>query len=87
MFSDCVARYLNPEKKKDKAERLTKKLKEQVKRFDLRGFAFPTPVSQTGVFENLNKISVMVLGWDDEKHRQKFETLSPNLNSGYTLKR
>ena len=67
MFSDCVARYLNPEKKKDKAERLTKKLKEQVKRFDLSGLAFPTPVSQIGVFENLNKISVMVLGWDDEK--------------------
>ena len=49
-FPISVARYLNPMKKKCKAGKLTKTLKKQVERLNLRGLTFPTPMSQISVF-------------------------------------
>ena len=37
--------------------------------FNWDGINFPTALHEIDVFENLNKISVMVLGWDEEESR------------------
>ena len=50
-------------------ERVTKKLREQEEKIDWEGVNFPTPLRKTDIFENINKISVMVLGWDEEEER------------------
>ena len=53
------------EKPRQRINIVNEKLREQAEKLDWTGISFPTPFSEIDVFENLNKISVMVLGWDD----------------------
>ena len=66
-FKWSVARYLNPAARKRDAEKLTQKLKDQSEKLDWTCTSFPTPLHELDIFENMNKISVMVFGWDDDE--------------------
>ena len=66
-FKWSVTRYLNPIARKRDAEKLTQKLQDQSEKLDWSCTSFPTPLHELGIFENLNKISVMVFGWDDDE--------------------
>ena len=64
-----VARAEFPPAKKLRPERnvVTKRLREQTEKFDWTGISFPTPLHEWDIFENLNKRSVQILGWDDDE--------------------
>ena len=63
-FKWAVTRYLNPVAcKRDDAQKLTKKLRDKAEKLDWTGINFPVSFHDIDIFENLNKISVMVLGW------------------------
>ena len=66
-FKWSVTRYLNPIARKRGAEKLTQKLQDQSEKLDWSSISFPTPLQELDIFENLNKISVMVFGWDDDE--------------------
>ena len=68
-FKYAVARAIHPVKR-DK-ERVTKILKKQVEELNWEGVKFPTSLKNIDVFENLNKISVMILGWNEEHHHSE----------------
>ena len=63
-FKWAVTRALNPVKKN--GERITENLKKQAEQFDWMGVKFPASFKDIDVFENLNKISIKVVGWDEE---------------------
>ena len=63
-FKWSVTRYLNPIARKRDAEKLTPKLRSQSEKLDWTCLSFPTPLHELDIFENMNKISVMVFGWD-----------------------
>ena len=66
-FKWSVIRALHPVK--GDGERVTKILRRQVEKYDWVGVRFPTPFPSIDLFENINKVSVMVLGWNEElKH-------------------
>ena len=48
---------------------LTLTLRKQAEKPNWDGINFPTALHEIDVFENLNKISVMALGWDEEERR------------------
>ena len=59
-----------PKKKPKKRDNVvTKNLKNQSEKLNWDGINFPTPTSDIDIFDNLNKISTMILGWDDDKKR------------------
>ena len=66
-FKWAVTRYLNPIARKRDAEKLTQKLQDQSGQLDWTCTRFPTPLHELDIFENMNKISVMVFGWDDDE--------------------
>ena len=66
-FKWAITRYLNPIARKRDAEKLTPKLKGQSEKLDWTCTSFPTPLHELDIFENMNKISVMVFGWDDDE--------------------
>ena len=66
-FKWAVTRFLNPIARKRGAETLSKKLRDQSEQLDWTGISFPTPLHELDMFENLNKISIMVFGWDDDE--------------------
>ena len=66
-FKWAVTRYLNPIARKRDAEKLTQKLQDQSGKLDWSCTSFPTPLHELDIFENMNKISVMVFGWDDDE--------------------
>ena len=51
---------------------LTKKLREQAENFNWDGINFPTSLLEIDIFENLNKTSVMVLGWNEKERRTEY---------------
>ena len=63
-FKWAVTRALNPVKRD--GERVTKILHNQAEQFDWMGVKFPASFKDIDVFENLNKISIKVVGWDEE---------------------
>ena len=64
-----VARAEFPPAKKPERKRniVTEKLREQTEKFNWTGISFPTPLYEWDIFENLNKRSVQILGWDDDE--------------------
>ena len=64
-FKWAVTRYLSPVARKRDAEKLTQKLQDQSEKLDWSCTSFPTPLHELDIFENMNKISVMVFGWDE----------------------
>ena len=66
-FTWAVTRYLNPIARKRDAEKLTQKLRDQSEKIDWSCTSFPTPLHELDIFENMNKISVMVFGWDEKE--------------------
>ena len=68
-FKWAITRYLHPVKRKDRAETLTEILRRQSEELNWDGIHFPTAMSEMDVFENINKISVMVFRWDDDVRR------------------
>ena len=66
-FKWSVTRYLNPIAHKREAEKLSQKLREHAEKLDWTGISFPTPLHELDIFENINKISVMAFGWDDDE--------------------
>ena len=66
-FKWAVTRYLNPIARKRDAEKLTQKLRDQSGKLDWSCTSFLTPLHELDIFENMNKISVMVFGWDDDE--------------------
>ena len=67
-YSVARAEFPPAKKPKQKENVVTKKLREQADKFDWTGISFPTPLHEWDIFENLNKRSVQILGWDgDEK--------------------
>ena len=66
-FKWAITRALNPVKRD--GERVTKMLRKQAEEFDWMGVKFPTSFRDIDVFENLNKVSVKVLGWNEETHK------------------
>ena len=58
-------------KKKPRKEKtvVTKKLRKQSEKLNWDGINFPTAFSEIDIFDNLNKISTMVLGWDEDDKR------------------
>ena len=66
-FKWAVTRYLNPIARRRDAEKLTQKLMDQSEKSDWSCTSFPTPLHKLDIFENMNKISVMVFGWDDDE--------------------
>ena len=70
-FKWAVTRAMfRPAKKPQQRDNVvTKKLRKQAENFNWDGINFPTTLHEIDVFENLKKISVMVLGYDDEERR------------------
>ena len=66
-FKWAVTRYLNPVAQKRDAEKLTQKLRDQSEKLDWSCTSFPTPLHELDIFENMNKISVMVFGWNEKE--------------------
>ena len=66
-FKWSLTRYLNPLLQKWYAEKLTQKLRDQSEKLDWSCTSFPTRLHELDIFENMNKISVMVFGWDDDE--------------------
>ena len=66
-FKWAITRYLNPIARKRYAEKLTPKLRGQSEELDWACTSFPTPLHELDIFENMNKISVMVFGWDEKE--------------------
>ena len=67
MWAETRNRF-RPKRKPDKRKNfVTKKLIEQSKKLNWDGIYFPTSLADIDIFDNLNKTSTMVLGWDDEK--------------------
>ena len=66
-FKWAVTRYLNPIARKRDSEKLTPKLRGQSEELDWTCTSFPTPLHELDIFENMNKISVMVFGWDENE--------------------
>ena len=66
-FKWSVTRYLNPIARKRDSEKLTQKLRDQSEKLDWSCISFPTPLHELDIFENMNKISVMVFGWDEKE--------------------
>ena len=64
-FKWAITRYLNPIARKRDSKKLTPKLRGQSEKLDWTCTSFPTPLHELDIFENMNKISVMVFGWDD----------------------
>ena len=61
---------LPPKKKPGKRENIvTKKLRDQSEKLNWDGIHFPTPLHEIDIFDNLNKISTTVFGWDDKEKR------------------
>ena len=56
-------------KPKQKDNVVTKNFRKQAEKFNWDGINFPTTLHEIDVFENLNRISVMVFGWDEEEKR------------------
>ena len=63
------AMFLPAKKPQQRDNVVTKNFRKQAGRLYWDGINFPTTLHETDVFENLNRISVMVLGWDDEEKR------------------
>ena len=82
-FMHSVTRALNPVSRalnlvSRDGEPVTKKLREQ-KKLDWEGVNFPTPLQNIDIFENVNKVSVMVLGWNEDSQLvEYFRTRKPN---------
>ena len=71
-FKWSVTRYLNPLLQKRYAEKLTQKLRDQSEKLDWSCTSFPTPLHELDIFENMNKISVMVFGWDEDEKEVRY---------------
>ena len=58
-------------KKKPRKEKnvVTKKLRKQSEKLIWDGINYPTSLFEIDIFDNLNKISTVVLGWDEDKKR------------------
>lgn len=69
-FKWAVTRALHPVSKD--GGRVTRVLREQAKKYDWLGIKFPTSFKDIGTFEILNKISIMVLGWDEESQHVEY---------------
>ena len=54
------------------SDRNTGVLQKQVEKLDWEGVRFPTSLRNSDIFENINKVSVMVLGWDEDEERVKY---------------
>ena len=67
-FKYAVTRALNPETKKDHAERISKELKKQATNLNLDGIEFPTPCTekQLKTFEKNNDVSILVFGHEGD---------------------
>ena len=65
-FKWCITRAMNPVGKGKKENLITKKLREKSELFDWTGVSFPTSFEDISRFEENNKISVKVLGCDQE---------------------
>ena len=63
--------FERPRKKKPQKRDnvVTKNLRNQSEKLNWDGIYFPTSLCEIDIFDNLNKISTMVLGWDEEKKR------------------
>ena len=86
-YSVARAEFQPAKKPKQKENVVTKKLREQAGKFDWTGISFPTPLHEWDIFENLNKRSVQILGWDDDE-KQVTYLRHPNIRgtkklSGY----
>ena len=68
-YAVARAQFPPKEKPRQKDNVFTKKLREQAEKFDWTGMSFPTPLHEWDIFENLNKRSVMVLGYDDNENK------------------
>ena len=66
-YSVARAEFPPAKKPKQKENVVTKKLREQTEKFDWTGISFPTPLHEWNIFENLNKRSVQILGWDNDE--------------------
>ena len=66
-FKWAVTRTMFLVKHKDRGEKLTLTIRKQAGNFNWDGINFPTAFPEIDIFENLNKISVMVLGWVEEE--------------------
>ena len=77
-FKWAVTRYLNPIARKRDSEKLTPKLRGQSEKLDWTCTSFPTPLHELDIFENMNKISVMVLvGTTMKKKQHTFDNRIP----------
>ena len=66
-FKWAVTRAMFPVAGKRDATKLSANLRKQADKLNWNGINFPTTLHEIDIFENLNKISVMVLGWDKEE--------------------
>ena len=66
-YSVARAEFLPTKKPEQKRNVVTKRLREQTEKFDWTGISFPTPLHEWNIFENLNRRSVQILGWDDDE--------------------
>ena len=64
-FKWAVTRALNPVDRN--AERVTKTLREQSKKYNWEGLDFPTLIEQIEIFEKSNNLLVNVFGFDEER--------------------
>ena len=67
-FNWAITRAVFPVARKPKlgGNVVTAKLRKQAENLNWDGISFPTALYEIDIFENLHKISVMMLGWDEE---------------------
>lgn len=66
MWAATRAMFPPKEKPTQRDNVVTKKLREQSQKLKWDDMSFPTSLFEWDVFENMNKVSVMILGWDDD---------------------
>ena len=69
-FKYAVTRGMYPVTKN--GERVSKTLRKQTERLNWDGINFPTSFHDIDIFENINKISVMVHGWNENEERIEY---------------